>query len=133
MIKIEVSAMARSLARKSVALLILVLLPPSVAAQWSGVGTLQRPEEAAGGLLYRGGTVTISVTAVSPEIVRVRLARGSAFGRDHSYAVLPQQRATPRFSARPGIAESTIETDALRVVIKQNPFQLEFFSKDGTS
>ena len=47
--------------------------------------------------------------------------------------MLPQQRATPRFRTRPGATESTLETDALRVVVKQNPFQLEVFSRDGAS
>ena len=123
----------RSIARYTNTFILLVLLPLSAAAQWSGVGTLQRPEQTAGGLLYRGGNVTVSVTAVSPQIMRIRLARGSSFGREHSYAVLPQQRATPRINVRPGATESILESDALRVVVKQNPFLLEVFSKDGTS
>ena len=133
MIKIEVLTNLRSAARRAAALVLLALIPAGVAAQWSGVGALRRPEETPGGLLYRGGNVTVSVTAVAPEIVRVRLARGSAFGRDHSYALLPQPRPTPRVAARPGATESVLETDALRVVVKQNPFQLEFFAPNGES
>lgn len=124
---------ARSVVRKAAAFVILILLPPGVAAQWSGAGALGRPERTESGLLFRGKNVTVSVTAVSPEILRIRLARGAAFGRDHSYAVVPQQRSTPRFSARPGETESQLETDALRVVVKQNPFHLEVFSRDGAS
>jgi alpha-glucosidase len=124
---------AGSVARKAAAFIILILLPLGVAAQWSSVGALRRPERTESGLLFRGKNVTISVTAVSPEILRIRLARGNAFGRDHSYAVVPQRRAAPHFSARPGETESQLETDALRVVVNQNPFHLEVFSRDGAS
>src|SRR5262245_11167233 len=123
----------RPIAQYTNILILLVLLPLSVAAQWSGVGTLQRPEQTAGGLLFRGVNVTVSVTAVSPQILRIRLARGSSFGREHSYAVLPQQRATPRINVRPGATESILETDALRIVVKQNPFLLEVSTREGTS
>src|SRR5262245_9028534 len=95
----------RLVARQAAAFVILILLPPGVAAQWSAVGALERPERTESGLLFRGKNVTLSVTAVSPEIVRIRLARGNAFGRDHSYAVVPQRRSKPRFSARPGETE----------------------------
>jgi alpha-glucosidase len=123
----------RLVAWKTAVFVILILLPPGVTAQWSGVGALERPERTESGLLFRGKNVTLSVTAVSTEIVRIRLARGNAFGRDHSYAVVPQQRSTPRFSARPGETESQLETDALRVVVKQNPFHLEIFSENDDS
>jgi alpha-glucosidase len=114
-------------------LVVLLLLPESAVAQWSAVGALPRPEATGDGLVYRGGAVALSVTSVTPEVVRVRLARGKAFGRDHSYAVLPRQGSAARVTVKTGVSESTIQTDALRIIVKQQPFLIEVLSRDGTS
>jgi alpha-glucosidase len=116
----------------SASILLLLLAAPAV-AQWTAVSTLPRPERADDGLIYRGGAVALSVTSVTPEVVRVRLARGKVFGRDHSYAVQPRQGSAPRVSVQVGPAQSTLQTDALRVVITQQPFRIEVLSRDGTS
>src|SRR5262249_19253997 len=55
------------------------------------------------------------------------------FGRDHSYAVLPRQGSAPRVTVETGTAESTIQTDALRVIVRQRPFLIEILSRDGSS
>jgi len=119
--------------RLFVALVLAVLVPLPGLAQWTAVGTLPRPEPTNDGVLYRGGTVALSVTSVTPEVVRIRLARGKAFGRDHSYAVLPRQGSPARVTVQTGAAESSLQTGALRVVIKQQPFLVEILSRDGTS
>jgi len=119
--------------RLFVAFVLAVLVPLPGLAQWTAVGTLPRPEPTNDGVLYRGGTVALSVTSVTPEVVRIRLARGKAFGRDHSYAVLPRQGSPARVTVQTGAAESSLQTGALRVVIKQQPFLVEILSRDGTS
>ena len=125
------SALARF--SRTLSALVFLLLAVPAAAQWSAVGTLPRPEPTSDGLVYRGGAVALSVTSVTPEVVRVRLARGKTFGRDHSYAVLPRQGSAPRVTVQAGAAESSIQTDALRVIVKHQPFLIEVVSRDGTS
>src|SRR5262249_22560906 len=114
-------------------LIVVLMFAAPALAQWSPVTALPRPERTGEGLLYRGGAIAVSVTSVTPEVIRVRLARGKAFGRDHSYAVLPRQGSAPRVTVETGTAESTIQTDALRVIVRQRPFLIEILSRDGSS
>src|SRR6266542_1254042 len=103
-------------------IVLLLVLPPHAGAQWTAVGELRQPTLTAAGLLYRGGTVSVSVTSVTPEIIRVRLVRGRDVGRDHSYAVLPQPASTGPVTIQTGRAQSTSDTTALRVIVRQQPF-----------
>ncbi len=125
--------MPKTLNRGWVAWVFLLLFPVSSPAQWTAVDTLPRPERTPTGLIYRGGTVALAVTSVTPEIVRVRLVPGRDFGRDHSYAVLNQQGPPPRVAIRTGSGESVIDTEKLRIVVKQKPFGLEILDRHGIS
>ncbi|HYT77066.1 MAG TPA: glycoside hydrolase family 31 protein [Vicinamibacterales bacterium] len=114
-------------------IVLLLVLPPHAGAQWTSIGELRQPTRTAAGLLYRGGTVAVSVTSVTPEIIRVRLVPGRDFGRDHSYAVPPQPAPSGPVTVQAGRAQSIIDTTALRVIVRQQPFQVQILTRDGAS
>ncbi len=143
----------------AVVVVLLLLLPAVATAQWTAIRALPQPQRTSAGLVYAARDVALAVSVVSPEIVRIRLESAAAakgrygetsprpaddprasagerrgrFGRDHSYAVIPGKAAPPPLSVRVGPRESSIDTGAVRVVIRQDPFQLEILSRDGGS
>lgn len=122
--------------RTPVAILIFTFalaLPWPSSAQWTAVRSLGQPARTPTGLVFRGDSVVLAVSLVTPEILRVRLARGDRLGRDHSYAVVRPAVPVPRLTIRTGREESSIDTGSLRIVIRQQPFHLEILSRDGTS
>jgi hypothetical protein len=97
-----------------------LLAPAAAGAQWASVGDASRPERRGDTLVFRTPQGVLSVAPLAPEVVRVRFAPGSRFGRDHSYAVLPQKPAgAARFEVGP--RESRVITPALRVTIRHRP------------
>lgn len=112
----------------------LLLFVASVAeAQWASVGDVPRPEQRDGALVFRSAQGVLSVSAVSPHIVRVRFSPGSRVGRDHSYSVLPQQSPAAPAQFEIGPRESRVITSALRVTITHRPLRVSFADTAGNS
>jgi len=110
------------------------LIAPAVAgAQWASVGDTSRPVRRDNALVFRTAQGVLSVSAVAPEIVRVRFSPGSRVGRDHSYAVLPQRPASQQVWFDVGPRESHVITSALRVTIRHRPLRVAFADTDGNS
>jgi alpha-glucosidase len=118
--------------RAALALLALALLLPVPArGGWESLGALPAPRPTPNGLLFRGQGGAVSVTALSPEVVRVRWAPRGTFGRDHSYAVTTRDLGDPRASVRPGATLSELVTPALRVRVTHSPFRIAFLDAAG--
>jgi alpha-glucosidase len=112
----------------------LAVLPPAPThAGWASLGALPAPQATPSGLLFQGDGVAVSLTALSPEVVRVRWAPRGAFGRDHSYAVVTRELGDPRPSVRPGATVSEVVTPALRVRVNHSPFRIAFLDAAGES
>ncbi|HEX3423978.1 MAG TPA: TIM-barrel domain-containing protein [Sphingomicrobium sp.] len=77
-------------------------------------GTTQTTASLSDGLQARRGPLLLRVTALTDEIVRVRIGRDGALPEDSSWAVLPQMRAR---HAVVSPLQSGFETGALRVTI----------------
>ena len=122
-------------APRLILLLAVSLLGPTIAeAQWASVGDAPRPEQRENALVFRSPQGILAVSAVSPEIIRVRFAPGAVAGRDHSYAVLPRTAAAAsaaRFEI--GAGESRVITSALRVTIRHRPLRVAFTDSAGNS
>ena len=104
-------------------------------AQWATVGAMQAVPASAGrsssSLTFRDARSIVSIAAVTPDIIRVRFSPTRAFGRDHSYAVLP----LPPGDAAPTISvdsdRSVLSTRSLRVTARHAPFRLAFSDAAG--
>jgi alpha-glucosidase len=115
----------------SIALLLLIVRP--AAADWTTVRRMPAPRQEPAGLIFRDGQVIVAITAVTPEIIRVRFSPTPTLGRDHSYAVVPRSAnaAAPRISV--GRTSSAIRTSALTVTVVHEPFRVSFEDAHGAS
>jgi alpha-glucosidase len=100
-------------------------------AQWTTVGAMRPAGQTPTALTFRDGRSIVSITAVTPDIIRVRFSPAENFGRDHSYAVLP----LPPMDASPAISvdrdQSVLATRSLRVTARHRPFRLTIADAAG--
>src|SRR5712691_10687790 len=99
-------------------------------AQWAALGDMPQPSRQGNALRFENAQAVAVVTALSPEVIRVRVTPHSE-GRDHSYAVINRDFGEPgaTFSIEP--ARSIISTSALRVSIQHAPFRVAFATRAG--
>jgi DNA-binding transcriptional regulator YdaS (Cro superfamily) len=95
-------------------------------AQWASLGAMPPPKRDQASLVFRNAQGGVAVTAVAPGIVRVRFARGPAFGRDHSYAVIATPTPDASAKVETGRDRSTIATGGVRAVLQHSPFRVAF-------
>jgi alpha-glucosidase len=107
--------------------------PREAAAGWRSVGKMTPARSEVGGVTFSGSDGILSLTALTPEVVRVRFAPAPAFGRDHSYAVCSPSLDHPAARVSSTSFESTLVTSALRVVAHHDPFRLEVLTASGES
>jgi alpha-glucosidase len=110
---------------------LLLLLPAPVAAQWASIGDMPAPKRDGASLLFQNAQGIVSVTAVAPDIVRVRFSPAKTFGRDHSYAIVNRELGDPRATVKPGNRESVIVTPALTVTVRHRPFRVSMADASG--
>jgi hypothetical protein len=71
--------------------LFLLLVAISARAQWTALGDMPRPSRQGNALRFENAQAVVVVTALSPEVIRVRIGGG----RDHSYAVVNRNLGDP--------------------------------------
>ena len=91
----------------------LSLLPRPAAAQWATLGDMPRPVRTGNTVTFRNAQGVVAVTAVAPDIVRVRFAPAKALGRDHSYAVVGADLGDPQASFDVGADRTILRTPRL--------------------
>src|SRR4051812_34441916 len=100
--------------RSAVRVLLLILLAIPARAQWTALGDMPPPTRQGNALRFQNARAVAVVTALAPEIIRVRIGEG----RDHSYAVVNRLFGDPGATFNVATARSTISTRALRVSIE---------------
>src|SRR5437764_11036748 len=100
--------------------LLLVAIAFSARAQWIALGDMPQPVRQGSALRFQSARAVAVVTALSPEVIRVRVSPGRE-GRDHSYAVVNRNFGDPGATFAIDAAQSTISTSALRVTIPHAP------------
>lgn len=118
-----------------------VALAGTCLACWSGLayaavgslGAMPPPQRVGNTLSFRNTQGVVTVTALAPEIVRVRFVAAQAFGREHSYAIARHDFGDPgaRFEVASG--QSMLSTSALRVTIRHDPFRIAIADAQGRS
>jgi alpha-glucosidase len=114
-------------------LLALALLTIPAHADWTAVGDMPQPSRQGNALRFENAQAVAVVTALSPEVVRVRVTRKGSEGRDHSYAVINRNLGDPGATFGGDDARSTIATSALSVTIQHAPFRVAFATRAGQS
>src|SRR5690348_12835403 len=105
-------------------LLLFVALP--AAAQWTSIGDMPRPARSGSALRFANAQAVATITALSPEVIRVRVTRAGREGRDHSYAVVNRSLGDAGAVFGGDGTHSTITTSALAVMITHAPFRVAF-------
>ena len=118
----------------ALALALVALLPVSrAAAQWASLGEMPAPKRERSTLVFQNAQGTVAVSALTPQVVRVRFAPGPSLGRDHSYAILTPPAGDTAAQVEVGPTASVLRTSALRVTLTHAPFRIAFASADGAS
>jgi alpha-glucosidase len=102
-------------------------------AQWQSLGDMPAPRRDGNAVTFANRQGVAQVSAVAPEIIRVRFAPGTKLGRDHSYAVVSRDFGDPGATIATRGSETTIATRALRVTIRHRPFRIEIADTTGNS
>ncbi len=115
------------------ALLLTLVLPPRPAeAQWTTLGDMPLPARTGNTLTFRNAQGVVAVTAVAPDVIRVRFVPGAALGRDHSYAVVGTSLGDPGASVEAGTDRTVLRTARLVVTLTHRPFRVSIAGADGT-
>lgn len=114
-------------------LIVALLDPPAAIGQWASLGAMPPPRQDNNTLTFRNSQGIVAITAVAPDIVRVRFAPGRVLGRDHSYAVVARPNEDPGAVFNVGRDRSTIVTSALQVTLRHSPFRVSFADRAGNS
>jgi alpha-glucosidase len=124
----------RPFVRTAFGLLVVVLAGATIPAraQWTALGDMPQPSRQGNALRFENARGVAVVTALSPEVIRVRVTPGRE-GRDHSYAVVSRDlgESGATFSIEPD--RSIVSTSALRVSIQHAPFRVAFSTRGGQS
>ena len=100
-------------------------------AEWHGIGAMTASPPAGNQITFHNPQATVTVTALAPDLIRVRLARGSMPAPDYSYAVVKTD--WPQVAVEFGGSGGTrvIRTPELEVRAQLSPFRLAFYDRSG--
>ena len=115
-----------------IALSSLVVAALPLAAEWTSLGDMPRPTQQQNALRFENERATATITALSPDVIRVRVSPGKE-GRDHSYAVVNRSFGDPRAKFAIGDSRSTVSTPSLSLTVNHAPFRVEFANSAGES
>ncbi|MGZ8868676.1 MAG: glycoside hydrolase family 31 protein [Thermoanaerobaculia bacterium] len=118
---------------KVVAGLFFVVLTLPLRAQWTALGDMPQPARQGSSLRFENAQAVAVITAVSADVIRVRVMPGGESSRDHSYAVVGRPAGDSAVAIAMEPAQSTITTATLRVTIRHAPFRVEFATRAGDS
>jgi len=75
----------------------------------------------------------LRIDVLAPDCVRIKISRGGVFDEKPSYALAEEPSPmTKGFKVSSSAETSTLETDALRVVVTHEPFALDVYRADGS-
>ena len=112
-------------------LLFLLLVAVRLHAQWTPIGDMPQPVRQGNALRFASARAAAVVTALSPDIIRVRITPGQKEIRDHSYAVINRDFGDPHATIATVDGRSTLSTSDVDVTIQNAPFKISFASAAG--
>ncbi len=108
----------------------LALIPAIASAQWRHLEEMPQVQREGSTVTFSNGKEHVAISVLSPEVVRVRFSP-TAFGRDHSDAVVNRALGSQTFGFETEATGSVITTSALRVEVQANPFRLTIKDAEG--
>ncbi|HEV2499224.1 MAG TPA: glycoside hydrolase family 31 protein [Terriglobia bacterium] len=114
---------------KFLAVLVIAAIP--LTATWRQVGPVRALPPQGDQMVFRGENSRIAITALAPDLIRVRMAAGANFGPDYSWAVVKKDwpRVPADFSGSGN--NRVLKTSDLEVRIQLSPFRVAFYDPTG--
>lgn len=109
-----------------------VVAVPASQAQWQSIGPLESYSADGSVVTLKSGSVLVRVAALSPDLVRVRVATNEVFLPDKSWAVVNRKWEGARFEIHEAKDELLLATSALLIKIRKRPLRLSFYNHHGT-
>lgn len=109
-------------------LLVAVALP--LPAAWESIGAVTASAPEANQITFSSSQAEVTVTVLAPDLVRVRMTRGTP-GPDYSYAVVKTDWPQTSVDFSGGKDESIIRTSELEIHAQLSPFRLAFYDRSG--
>jgi alpha-glucosidase len=105
-----------------------------LAAEWQSVGALRPGATEGDKITFRGPHGSASISVLAPDVVRVRMTSGTAFGPDYSYAVIKPLADWPKTavdfeSDGPSGDDRVLRTSEIEVRVHTNPFRVAFYDR----
>lgn len=100
---------------------------------WHSLGDVSAFRQEGDSFVLECGDARVQITPITDEIIRIRLSPDGAFGRNHSWAVLPDaaRGSKPQWSIEEVDGHVDVVTGSLRVSITKSPCRIAFHDADG--
>ena len=113
-------------------LLLCVVVAVSVSqAQWQSIGMLDSYSSDGFVVTLKCGLTLVRVAALSPDLIRIRVATNGVFLPDQSWAVVKTKWDGARFEIRETVDELQLATNAVTIKIRRKPLRLSFYDHNG--
>jgi len=109
----------------------LLLLSSTGLADWQTIGNLTPAGSEGNRVTFRNSQATVVVTVLAPDLIRVRMVRGTSLAPDHSYAVAKTDWPDVPIELSGDGETRTIRTPDLEVRAHLSPFRLAFYDRKG--
>ena len=111
---------------------LLLLFLPSAQAQWQPLGNVGGVQTVSNGVELTVGEGHLRITALSPNVVRLRYAAHGSFPEDQSFAVLPNAfPESAKVDVKNANDATVVDTGTLQLRIEKSPLRISFLDKSG--
>ncbi|MCX6142157.1 MAG: DUF4968 domain-containing protein [Ignavibacteriales bacterium] len=113
-------------------LLLCALVAVSVSrAQWQSLGNLESYGSDGSVVTLKSGAAVVRVSALSADLVRIRVAMIGIFAPDQSWAVVKNDWGDQRFDIRESNDDLQLMTKEMTIKIRKRPLRFSFFDRNG--
>jgi alpha-glucosidase len=100
-------------------------------AEWHYITSMVAGTPQGNSITFRNPQALVTVTALAPDVVRVRMAHGTSFGPDYSYAVVKTDWPSPQVEFTHAKQMETLRTADLEVRVQLSPFRISYYNRAG--
>ena len=123
--------MKKIMARCLQVLLLAAVAATAARAEWHSIGKVTSSHVAGNKITFHTAHAVVQLTVLAPGIVRVRMAPGSTFGPDYSWAVVKKQWPAVDVEVSHAPNMEVIRTGKLEIHAQLSPFRLSFDDAAG--
>ncbi|HET8825974.1 MAG TPA: alpha-glucosidase, partial [Terriglobales bacterium] len=119
---------------KTVLVLLCLFFPLELVGSdgWRPVADVSNVQSIPQGVELTAGTAHVRVTAISPNVIRLRYAAKGEFPADHSFAVVPAASSeAPQVHVDQSADAVTLDAGGVRVKILRSPLRVVFLDAKG--